>query len=45
MQNSNSQSLCHSIFKTGENTDIMVFTKKIGELINRVEKSKAISIR
>lgn len=38
------QIICKSVFKSGEKTTSREFTKKWIEMINRIEKNKAIHI-
>ncbi len=40
-ENKTDKTICKSIFKSGENTTSIQFTKKWIELINRLEKSKS----
>ena len=40
-ENKTDKMICKSIFKSGENTTSIQFTKKWIELINRLEKSKS----
>lgn len=47
MANTNTKpNICRSVFKSGENTTSKTqFTKMWVELINKIEKNKAVSLR